>query len=105
MRFVVCGEALIDLMPEGGGTPAESPWVARSGGGPLNSAAALARLGKDTHFLGRLSSDAFGVQLRSHLEAAGVSLDLAVATDDAPVWLRRVKASGPTWSKNCKRRR
>ena len=83
MRFVVCGEALIDLMPEGGGTPAESPWVARSGGGPLNSATALARLGKDTHFLGRLSSDAFGVQLRSHLEAAGVSLDLAVATDDA----------------------
>ena len=82
MRFVVCGEALIDLMPEEVISPEESRWIARSGGGPLNSAAALSRLGQDTYFLGRLSSDAFGDQLRSHLEAAGVNLELAVDTDD-----------------------
>lgn len=83
MRFVVCGEALIDLMPEEQVSPAESRWIARSGGGPFNTATALARLGEDTHFLGRLSSDAFGRQLRSHLEAADVRLDLAVPTDEA----------------------
>lgn len=82
MRFVVCGEALIDLMPEELISPEESRWIARSGGGPLNSAAALARMGQDTHFLGRLSTDAFGRQLRSHLEESGVNTDLSISTDE-----------------------
>lgn len=82
MRFVVCGEALIDLMPGRAVSPAESEWIARSGGGPLNTAVALAQLGCEAHFLGRLSSDAFGRQLADHLRGAGVELDLAVATDD-----------------------
>lgn len=82
MRFVVCGEALIDLMPEETISPAESRWIARSGGGPFNTSAALARLGCDTRFLGRLSSDAMGRQLRSHLAGAGVDLSLAVPTED-----------------------
>ena len=82
MRFVVCGEALIDLMPQEVLSPEESLWVARSGGGPLNSAVALAKLGCDTHFLGRLSTDAFGRQLSAHLASAGAQLDLAVTTDD-----------------------
>ena len=82
MRFVVCGEALIDLMPEEMISPSESRWIARSGGGPFNTAAALARLGQDSRFLGRLSTDALGRQLRSHLEHAGVDLGLAVSTED-----------------------
>lgn len=82
MRFVVCGEALIDLMPEESISPEESRWIARSGGGPLNTAAALAKLGEDSHFLGRLSTDAFGRQLRSHLDAAGVVTDLSVTTEE-----------------------
>lgn len=83
MRFVVCGEALIDLMPEGSPSAAPGPWRAYSGGGPFNTATALAMLGEETHFLGRLSTDAFGQQLRQHLANAGVKLDLAVSTDDA----------------------
>lgn len=83
MRFVVCGEALIDLMPEEDISPEESRWIARSGGGPMNTAAALAKLGEDSHFLGRISTDAFGRQLRSHLVTSGVELDLAVTTDQA----------------------
>ncbi|WP_353080701.1 carbohydrate kinase family protein [Tessaracoccus lapidicaptus] len=82
MRFVVCGEALIDLMPEEMISPAESRWIARSGGGPFNTATALAKLGLDTRFLGRLSTDTFGRQLRSHLEGAGVDLSIAVPTED-----------------------
>ncbi|GAA4890466.1 carbohydrate kinase [Tessaracoccus lubricantis] len=83
MRFVVCGEALIDLMPEGVPSAAPGKWIAHSGGGPFNTATALAKLGEDTHFLGRLSTDAFGQQLRHHLLAAGVGLDLAVSTEEA----------------------
>ncbi|HEV3461480.1 MAG TPA: carbohydrate kinase [Candidatus Dormibacteraeota bacterium] len=69
--IVVCGEALIDLVdsPDGGqrGTP---------GGGPFTTARALARLGVPTEFLGRLSTDAFGQQLRDLLAADGADLSL-----------------------------
>src|ERR1700674_2433504 len=63
---VVGGEALIDRLP---GT--DSP-----GGGPFNTARALARLGIPTQFLGRLSTDAFGRQLRDLLAADGADLSL-----------------------------
>lgn len=43
----------------------------------MNTAVALGNLGADVHFLGRLSRDAFGAQLRGHIEGAGVALDLA----------------------------
>jgi fructokinase len=63
---VVCGEALIDRI---GGT--DSP-----GGGPYSTARALARLGIPTQFLGRLSTDAFGQELRDLLAADGADLSL-----------------------------
>ena len=62
--IVVCGEALIDRI---GGL--NSP-----GGGPFNTARALARLGTPTQFLGRLSTDASGLQLRELLGADGADL-------------------------------
>jgi fructokinase len=84
-RFVVCGETLIDLIrsPEGPQDAASSTWSALSAGGPMNSAVALGRLGVPTHFLGRLSTDTFGQQLRSYIERAGVELDLAAESDQA----------------------
>lgn len=84
MRFVVCGEALIDLVP-GAATrdTRASSWHALSAGGPMNSAIALARLGRPVEFLGRLGGDAFADQLRRHLDASGVGTRLAVATDEA----------------------
>lgn len=84
-RFVVCGEALIDLVPstEEGSSSFRSSWLALSAGGPMNSAVALGRLGADTHFLGRLSRDAFGQQLRAHITDAGVRLDLATESSQA----------------------
>jgi fructokinase len=63
---VVCGEGLIDRTPRG-----DLP-----GGGPFNTARALARLGVPTQFLGHLSSDALGRQLRDLLEADGADLSL-----------------------------
>jgi len=70
--IVVCGEALIDMISNGDGTRLATP-----GGGPFNTARALARLGVPTAFLGRLSDDAFGRRLAEVLVSDGVSLELA----------------------------
>jgi fructokinase len=84
-RFVVCGETLIDLVRSK--DPAQgnfsTGWLALSAGGPMNSAVALGRLGADSHFLGRISKDAFGKQLRGHITDAGVELDLATESSQA----------------------
>lgn len=84
-RFVVCGETLIDLVrvAEPSDDHFRTTWQALSAGGPMNTAVALSRLEADSHFLGRLSRDAFGRQLHDHLTGAGVDLDLAVITDQA----------------------
>ena len=49
----------------------------------MNSAVALGKLGANTHFLGRLSRDAFGRQLRQHILEANVKLDLATESSQA----------------------
>lgn len=83
-RFVVCGEALIDLAPAktDDDSTFSSTWVAQSAGGPMNTAVALSRLELPVEFLGRLSTDRFGRQLVSHLEANEVGLDVAIINDD-----------------------
>lgn len=70
--IVVCGEALIDVIHNGDGRRHAAP-----GGGPFNTARALARLGAPTAFLGRLSNDSFGRELVAALKSDGVSLELA----------------------------
>ena len=70
--IVVCGEALIDLIRDSDGMQHAAP-----GGGPFNTARALARLGVPTSFLGRLSEDGFGRRLAELLATDGVGLDLA----------------------------
>jgi fructokinase len=82
---VVCGETLIDLVQSDAATSDShsSTWLALSAGGPMNSAVALGKLGRDTHFLGRISRDAFGRQLRQHILEANVKLDLATESSQA----------------------
>jgi len=63
----VCGEVLIDVLPTG-------PVV---GGGPANTAKALARLGHDVQFVGGISTDAYGVMARTELDRDGVNFSLA----------------------------
>ncbi len=69
---VVCGEALVDLLPAACGD--EPGYVPRPGGSPYNVAVALARLEVPTAFLGRISDDVFGERLTGHLSANGVDL-------------------------------
>ena len=67
----MCGEVLIDILPTG----------AVVGGGPANTAKALARLGYEVDFIDGISTDAYGVAARKELERDGVGLSLALCSD------------------------
>ena len=78
--IVVCGEALIDLVPMSQGD--EPAYVARAGGSSFNVAVGLGRLGTPVGFLGRLSTDPFGQMLRRRLLADGVDCHLVQEGDE-----------------------
>jgi fructokinase len=71
MTVWVCGEALIDLIPD---EPGSEQRNAIPGGGPANTAHALARLGIPTEFIGGLSDDEYGRRMRAEFIADGVGL-------------------------------
>jgi fructokinase len=83
--ILVAGEALFDLVHQPGGALAAHP-----GGGPFNTARTVARLEQPVAYLGRLSTDGFGVRLERDLAGAGVRLDAVVRTD-APTTLAIVE--------------
>ena len=68
----VCGEALIDILPT------NNPVV---GGGPANTAKALARLGCDVQFIDGISRDVYGRSVRKELLRDGVGLELSHLSD------------------------
>jgi fructokinase len=68
--ILVCGEALIDLVPLPGRV--EPTYVAHGGGSLFNVAIGLGRLLVPVGFLGRLSRDPLGRMLRHRLEVEGV---------------------------------
>jgi len=72
----VCGEVLIDLIPDASGE--RTPHV---GGGPANTARALARLGHDVQFIDGISSDKYGQMSEKELLDDEVKLDLALKSD------------------------
>ena len=82
----VAGEVLIDLIPEGA---VREPIV---GGGPANTARALARLGIDTQFIDGISSDQYGQMAKNELLTAGAKLDY-VKYSDKPTCLAIVSPS------------
>jgi fructokinase len=71
MSIWVCGEVLIDALPTG-------PVV---GGGPANTAKALARLGHTVDFVGGISTDAYGQMARKELSRDGVGLGLSLESN------------------------
>ena len=71
MSIWVCGEVLIDLLPSG-------PVV---GGGPANTAKALARLGHDVEFIDGISRDDYGKSARAELLRDGVKLTYCLDSD------------------------
>ncbi|EHR52898.1 sugar kinase, ribokinase [Saccharomonospora marina XMU15] len=67
------GEALVDLVPAGSTMELLAP---RLGGGPYNVALAAARLGAESAFLSRISTDRFGQALLDRLRESGVDTSL-----------------------------
>jgi fructokinase len=67
----VAGEVLIDLIPN------EDQYFAVVGGGPANTAKALAKLGVKTHFIDGISSDKYGQMAKAELLSVNVLLDYA----------------------------
>ena len=71
----VCGEVLIDLIPDG------TERKAVVGGGPANTAKALAKLGIDTQFIDGISTDKYGQMALKQLHEDGVLLDFVKFSD------------------------
>jgi len=82
----VAGELLIDLIPEGSD---RKPVV---GGGPANTARAIAKLGIGTQFIDGISTDDFGQMAKKELISEGVKLDY-VKYSDKPTCLAIVSLS------------
>lgn len=70
--IVVCGEALVDLLPAVCG--GSRGYVPRPGGSPANVAVGLARLGAPAAWFGRLSTDPFGSRLHERFTTEEVDL-------------------------------
>jgi fructokinase len=71
----VCGEVLIDLIPDG------TERKAVVGGGPANTAKALAKLGIANQFIDGISTDKFGQMALKQLHKDGVLLDFVKFSD------------------------
>ena len=82
----VCGEVLIDLIPDG------TERRAVVGGGPANTAKALAKLGITTQFIDGISNDIYGQMASGELLADDVLLDY-VKYSDKPTCLAIVTLS------------
>ncbi|MEK4128346.1 carbohydrate kinase [Solibacillus sp. FSL W8-0474] len=99
MKQILCiGELLIDFFT----TQTEQSIIEattfekQAGGAPANVAAAIAKLGGQAYFCGKVGDDAFGHFLKQTLEHAGVHTDQLIFDSTAPTTLAFVsrEASG-----------
>jgi fructokinase len=75
--ILVGGEALFDLVYDG-----DEHLRALPGGAAFTTARTIGRLGQPVAYLGRLSTDRFGIRLERLLVDDGVRLDAVVRTDE-----------------------
>lgn len=80
---VALGEYLIDFTPRGLSDAGQPLFERNPGGAPVNVVAAMAKLGMNTGFIGKVGNDPFGVYLRQSLLQQGVSDSGLVASDEA----------------------
>ena len=94
-QITVLGECVADAFAEPVNASNELALRVLPGGGPANTAVALARLGTPARFLARLSGDVFGRLFRAHLEASGVDLAQAVtAAEPSTLAVAELDAEG-----------
>ncbi|MDI1262376.1 MAG: ribokinase [bacterium] len=88
-RVFVAGSINMDVVATAGRHPRVGETVAGTavhyfpGGKGANQAVAAAKLGASTTLIGRLGTDAFGLQLRAFLAAQGVNLDFVTDSAEA----------------------
>lgn len=87
--IVVVGSVNLDLVavteriPAVGETLIGTDFQMHPGGKGANQAVAVARLGYPVRMIGRIGSDAFGMQLTTHLENAGVDIAGVASSEGA----------------------
>ena len=90
--ILVVGEALIDLI---GDSEQTEKYTSVVGGANANVALALARRGTPQKFLGRLSFDGFGTQIRHRLASNGVDLSWSIdATEQTTLAVATIDSTG-----------
>ena len=72
---IALGELLIDFTESGVSQQGNPLFEANPGGAPCNVLAMLQKLGRKTAFLGKVGTDAFGIQLRTTCLEAGICMD------------------------------
>jgi len=94
--IAVIGEIVADaVLPPDGIVDGAAHLTVHPGGGPANTAVALARLGTPARFAARLSGGALGALCRAKLEASGVDLSASVVVDNpATLAIARLDANG-----------
>lgn len=76
----VCGELLVDLFPPSDKSETKER-IGIIGGGPVNTAKAIARLGQNVEFIDGISSDKWGVLAKHELDADGVGTKFCKFSD------------------------
>ena len=76
------GELLIDFTENGISGQGNRLMEANPGGAPCNVLAMLAKLGKETAFLGMVGQDSFGTLLREVLQEAGIETKVLKVSED-----------------------
>jgi fructokinase len=82
-KVVSLGELLIDFVPKEKGQSLKDvlEFEKAAGGAPANVAAAIAKLGGEASFVGKVGNDAFGHFLEEELQNAGVDTRYLVKSD------------------------
>src|SRR4051812_31223096 len=96
-RIVCMGEVLMDLFAEPGRPLAAAECLRPTpGGAPANVAIALARLGADVGFIGRVGADEFGTHLRKLLRSEGIDVSQLAEDPVASTMLALIWSPSPT---------
>ncbi len=75
MDITALGEILIDFTAQGKNKQGQTVFAQNPGGAPANVAAAVAKLGGNAAFIGKVGNDMHGKFLKSTLEACNINCD------------------------------
>lgn len=81
--YLCCGDALFDMFAEKNrenDAASNVNLAGHVGGSPMNVATGLARLGHQSRYFTKLSSDLFGQRMRGHFKENEIDIDLCIDT-------------------------